>query len=182
MRRTLFGLALLPAAALGQDVELPEGYVLRSPPCRDGTSECAPWERAWPETEPTCVTDECYADLFRLWRTMDAVNPEVPPENEVVWLLATADGGVHHLVRKDVRREGNNFSVWVNSDHSGDRSVTYRRSLTRFYLYCNGSYRISALTTYMPDGSVNETWDGYGQIVAIRPGTMAESLERAVCV
>lgn len=43
--------AVLAQAAPKQSAGVPEGYVLDPPPCKNGRTDCEPWERAWPKND-----------------------------------------------------------------------------------------------------------------------------------
>jgi hypothetical protein len=93
----------------------------------------------------------------------------------------TGDGSFW-VFEKDIRREGGGaVSFWLHGEHSKNAKVRYRTSLWHVRLDCSGAYSIDAETTFKPDGSVLDSWDGVGSRSLIRPGTMYQQLEAKLC-
>jgi hypothetical protein len=101
----------------------------------------------------------------------------------MLWSYLDPTGAYYQIDRKEGAQDARLriVTVWVAADHSKDRSVAYRRSVRRMTFDCAGSYQVSAFRSYMPDGSVRDDWDRLGQPNAVKPGTLAGSLEATVC-
>ena len=102
---------------------------------------------------------------------------------EMLWSFVSSEGAYYQIERKDAEQKipSGSATVWVQADHSKDRSVAYRRSLRRVTFDCAGSYQVTAFVSYMPDGSVRDRWDRFGKTEPVGRGSFAESLERALC-
>lgn len=92
----------------------------------------------------------------------------------------TGDGSFW-VFEKDIKRGGGWVTFWLHGEHSKNPNVRYRTSLWHVRLDCNGGYAIDANTTFKPDGSVLDNWDGVGSRALIRPGTMYQQLEAQLC-
>lgn len=115
----------------------------------------------------------------------NALSQEVSsdPLNFVSWEYASVSGSVFWVVAKDITRENDNkiITAWVRGDHSSDKSVSYRSSVSRVTLNCNGLIRTSAYTSYSAEGKAIKSWNGFGTDSYIRPDTMFADLERKLC-
>lgn len=73
-------------------------------------------------------------------------------------------------------------TVWVKGDHSKNRTVSYRTSLTRYGVNCGGwTYSKDQFLAYNAKGDVINQWEKAGQLRAIVPGSFEENLARAYC-
>lgn len=88
------------------------------------------------------------------------------------WQLRFKDWGV-----------GKSTTVWLQLDHSKDKTTKARLSLYRVDVDCQyGRIRYIAGTEYGPSGSVLSNWDRpLAESVSVRPGSMNELLHNKVC-
>lgn len=104
------------------------------------------------------------------------------PGRKLAWLEFGANKAVFYVFEDETTRApSGHVTVWVHGDHTTDKSVSYRKSLTREQFDCRGSYTTIAATHYKADGSVLRSWDGYGRAAYIRPNAIYDSLEKAIC-
>lgn len=92
----------------------------------------------------------------------------------------TTSEGVFYYALEDVSREERAVAIWLRGDHRRARLVKYRSSLWRVTFYCDGTYAITASTTYTANGT-GSSWDGYGRPQAIRPDSMYEAMQAELC-
>ena len=101
----------------------------------------------------------------------------------MLWSYVSSSDSFYRLEREDARQtlQAGRITVWVIADHSRDRTVPYRRSRQQMAFDCNGAFRTTAFTSYMPDGQVHDEWQRPGTMKQIEPGTLAASLEPVLC-
>lgn len=106
-----------------------------------------------------------------------------PVGSPMLWSYVSSNNSFYQLEREDAREtlQAGRITVWVVADHSRDRTVRYRRSRQQLAFDCNGAFRITAFTSYMPDGRVNDDWQRSGIMKQIEPNTLAASLEPVLC-
>lgn len=108
---------------------------------------------------------------------------EADPLDKPVWVFFSRTNSVFWITARDMSWDQGPepLTVWVHGDHRGDSSVRYRKSVQRVSLSCKGSARTTAYTAYNADESIFNTWDGFGNMDYIRPGSMMADLERKMC-
>jgi len=90
---------------------------------------------------------------------MVAINPKNPPKNHC-----------------------GTSTVWIKGDHSKNRNVRHRTSLTRYGIKCvSWEYSKDQHISYSATGVVIQEWDKLGQLRAIVPGSFEERIARAHC-
>ncbi len=119
--------------------------------------------------------------LFLAQSSVGVVADDFPGEI-VGHSLAGKTGSVSTLLLENVEHHKNGaFTAWIETDHSRDKTVQHRRSWARVYFDCRGSYRTNAATHYDAAGVNIYNWDGYGQSIAVRPGTVYAEFQRRIC-
>lgn len=90
-------------------------------------------------------------------------------------------GVVYTILLKNVHRQRDGVSAWMEGDHSHDKTVPYRRSLEKLWFSCDGYVTITAASHYDANGKAVDSWDGINQHVAIRPDTIYEAFAEKLC-
>ena len=104
-RLALLGIVmLLPIPATAQNSELPEGYVLDPPPCRDGKDECKPWERAWPDEarDPWAEFEDVSTEPEKLGPGPHTL---VISDRDGITRMDYSSGAMCQIARDEVRRQ-----------------------------------------------------------------------------
>ena len=112
-----------------------------------------------------------------------AIAQGAPVGSPMLWSYVSSSHSFYQLEREDARQtlQAGRITVWVVADHSRDRTVRYRRTRQQMAFDCNGAFRITAFTSYMPDGRVHDDWQRAGTMKRIEPNTLAASLEPVLC-
>jgi hypothetical protein len=73
-------------------------------------------------------------------------------------------------------------AVWVKGDHSKNKTVRYRTSLTRYSIKCyRWEYSKDQFLAYNAAGKVISQWEKLGQLRAIVPESFEERIAKAHC-
>lgn len=102
---------------------------------------------------------------------------------ELLWSFVSGSGSFYQIESIDAGQNvpTGSITVWVMGEHSRDRSVAFRRSLQRVTVDCSGSFQVTAFTSYMPDDSVRDAWDRFGDTRPVQSDPLAQSLEKVLC-
>lgn len=129
---------------------------------------------------PALGNDDNYAELFETGESLD--NGASAEREPVLW-FGKSGKSLYWVLDADIRldRVNGGGELWMRGSHSEDQTVAYRTSVWKIRFDCRGYMRTIAFTTYAPDGGVMNSWDGFGQQEAIRPGTIYGEIEAALC-
>lgn len=101
-----------------------------------------------------------------------------------VYVATDRDNTVFYYDSDTIQRSGNQVTVWIKQDHSRDKTVKERESISRYRYGCaEKTLTRLQLTNYYPNGTMDTVIvKPYEQEeLAIPPGTVAASLLEAVC-
>jgi len=114
----------------------------------------------------------------RPWEN-DPVTADAPAA--VVWARQTTDGDRFWIRRDELEQSGKWLSLWLHGDHRLNGTVKYRSSLWRISFSCSGTYHVVASSTFDASGRQVSSWDGFGQSIHVRPGTIYQDIEKQFC-
>jgi hypothetical protein len=101
-----------------------------------------------------------------------------------VYVYKDTENAVWYYDSETIRRSESQVTVWEKIDHSRDKTVKQRKTISRYRYDCAERTRtLLELTNYYPDGK-NETytWEAYEQKErAVTPDTAGDAMFRAVC-
>lgn len=106
--------------------------------------------------------------------------------NAANWVYVTTNSSDtdYYFDSDTIQRSGNQVTVWINSDHSRDKTVEARsKKMWQRFDCATRTTALLQVTIYYPNGK-NETftWNNYEQqLRAVVPDTAGESMLEAVC-
>jgi len=106
--------------------------------------------------------------------------------NQWIQIAESTTGTVWKMRSNDISNGSNQYPrVWVELDHSNDRTVTYRSSKQLLSFDCkNRKSQTLQVIHYMPDGKVVNSWDeNYNSYLHkyVAPDTVLEAALNNAC-
>lgn len=100
----------------------------------------------------------------------------------IVWARQTVEGDRYWVKADEVEpHSGKLVSLWMHGDHHLNKTVKYRSSLWRMNFWCDGTFQVVATSKFDAAGRQLSSWDGIGQTIHIRPGTIYQDIEKWFC-
>jgi hypothetical protein len=96
--------------------------------------------------------------------------------------VQVACGWVPNSPRNRLRPHCGASTVWVKGDHSKNRNVRHRTSLTRYGIKCNNwEYSKDQYISYSSSEEIISQWEKVGELRSIVPGSFEERIARVHC-
>lgn len=108
---------------------------------------------------------------------------KAPIPQNAMWAFWMPPGSAYWALEEELgeREPNGSISAWMHGFHRDDPTVKYRSSIWKIRFSCRGHMTMVAYSTFGPDGREIESWDGFGNLEAIRPRSMYADLEKVVC-
>lgn len=108
---------------------------------------------------------------------------EISP-NTWLKVVASSSGTVLKVLEKDMINQTDfNPTIWLLQDHSKDKYVKHRKSMSLHKFDCKmKKSAIVKVTLYFSDGSVKDTWENkYPDFNYVTPDSVIEAVMEAAC-